>query len=188
MSASGKGWAAIARRIRVPLGFLLAVVYCWLARPRWWSLIAGACVVLPGVWLRAVASGHVQKNQKITSSGPYAYTRNPLYLGSIVIAVGFALAARSIWIVIVLITLFLLVYIPVIRAEEAYLQSQFPGYEDYARRVPRLLPRMRPAADLARGEAAFSRELYLKHREYNTLLGVTAMIVALIVKIIWFNQ
>ncbi|HTC93309.1 MAG TPA: isoprenylcysteine carboxylmethyltransferase family protein [Terriglobales bacterium] len=188
MSAGGKGWAAIARRIRVPLGFLLAIVYCWLARPRLWSLIAGACVVLPGVWLRAVASGHVQKNQKITSSGPYAYTRNPLYLGSIVIAVGFALAARSIWIVIVLATLFLLVYVPVIRSEEAYLRSQFPGYENYAQRVPRLLPRLRPATDLARGEAAFSRELYLKHREYNTLLGVAAMIVALIVKIIWFNQ
>jgi len=188
VSASGKGWATIARRIRVPLGFLLAIVYCWLARPRWWSLIAGACVVLPGVWLRAVASGHVQKNQKITSSGPYAYTRNPLYLGSIVIAVGFALAARSIWIIIVLVTLFLLVYVPVIRSEEAYLRSQFPDYEDYARRVPRLLPGLRPAADLAKGKTAFSRELYLKHCEYNTLLGVAAMIIALIIKIIWFNQ
>jgi len=186
VSASGKSWAAVARRIRVPLGFLLAVVYCWLARPRWWSLIAGACIVLPGVWLRAVASGHVQKNQKITSSGPYAHTRNPLYVGSIVIAVGFALAAQSVWIVIVLVTLFLLVYVPVIRSEEAYLRSQFPGYEDYAQRVPRLFPRLRPAP--AKGETAFSRELYLKHREYNTLLGVAAMIIALIVKIIWFNQ
>jgi protein-S-isoprenylcysteine O-methyltransferase Ste14 len=187
VSASGKGWAAIARRIRVPLGFVLAIVYWWLSRPRWWSLLAGACIVLPGIWLRAVASGHVQKNRQVTSSGPYAYTRNPLYLGSIIIAAGFALAARSWWIVLVLVMLFLLVYVPVIGSEEAFLRSQFPGYEDYARRVPRLLPRPHAASDPDKADAGFSRELYLKHREYNTLLGVAVMIIALIVKIVWFN-
>ncbi|PYX93915.1 MAG: isoprenylcysteine carboxylmethyltransferase family protein [Acidobacteria bacterium] len=188
VSAAAAGWPAIARRIRVPLGFVLAIVYWWLAHPRWWSLITGACIVLPGIWLRAVASGHVQKNQEVTTTGPYAHTRNPLYLGSIIMAAGFALAARSLWIVLVLVVLFLLIYVPVIRAEEMFLRSQFPGYEDYARQVPRLLPRLRPTPESSRADAVFSRELYLKHREYNSLLGAAAMIIALIVKIVWFNQ
>lgn len=184
------GWSTIARRIRVPLGFVLAIVYWWLAHPRWWSLIAGACIALPGIGLRALASGHVQKNREVTSTGPYAYTRNPLYLGSIIIAAGFAVAARSWWIVALLIILFVLIYVPVIRSEEAFLRSQFPGYEDYARRVPRLLPRFSSGADpdSPKANAGFSPQLYLKHREYNSLLGAAVMIGSLIVKIVWFNQ
>jgi len=184
------GWSAIARRIRVPLGFVLAIVYWCLAHPRWWSLVAGAGIVLPGIWLRALASGHVQKNREVTSTGPYAYTRNPLYLGSIIMAAGFAVAARSLWIVAVLVVLFLLIYVPVIRSEEAFLRSQFPDYEDYARRVPRLFPRLSKGSvsDSGKADAGFSRQLYLKHREYNSLLGAAVMIVSLIVKIVWFNQ
>jgi protein-S-isoprenylcysteine O-methyltransferase Ste14 len=181
-------WAMIARRIRVPLGFILAIAYWWLARPRWWSLAAGACIALVGIWLRALASGHVQKNRQVTTSGPYAYTRNPLYLGSIIIATGFALAARNLWVAAMLLVLFLVIYVPVIGGEEAFLRSQFPAYEDYARRVPRLLPRWRADAQPDKAEVVFSRELYLKHREYNSLLGAAGMIVALIVKIMWFNQ
>ena len=189
MSAAGAGrWPAIARRIRVPLGFVLAVAYWWLARPQWWSLVAGACIIVPGIWLRALASGHVQKNQEVTTTGPYAYTRNPLYLGSIVIAAGFALAGRSLWIVILLIVLFIVVYVPVIRAEETFLRSEFPAYEDYAQRVPRLVPRLRTDSALNRADVVFSRQLYLKHREYNSLLGAAAMIIALLIKIVWFNQ
>ena len=86
------------------------------------------------------------------------------------------------------VVLFLLIYVPVIRAEEMFLRSQFPGYVDYARQVPRLLPRLRPTPESSRADAVFSRELYLKHREYNSLLGAAAMIIALIVKIVWFNQ
>src|SRR5882672_9355171 len=91
------GWSQIARRIRVPLGFLFAVLYFWLARPSWQSLMAGAILVVPGLLIRALASGHVRKNESLATSGPYAYTRNPLYLGSLLIGVGFALAARSLW-------------------------------------------------------------------------------------------
>jgi protein-S-isoprenylcysteine O-methyltransferase Ste14 len=187
MSAVSRGWSTAARRIRVPLGFLLAIVYWWLARPRWWSLAAGACITLAGIWLRALASGHVQKNRQVTTSGPYAYTRNPLYLGSTIIAAGFALAARSWWIVGMLLVLFLLVYVPVIRGEEAFLRSEFPAYDDYARRVPRLIPRLESDSELDKSDAVFSRELYLRHREYNSLLGAAGMIIALIVKIMWFN-
>ncbi len=95
-------WSRVARRIRVPLGFIFAVVYVWLARPTKASLITGALVLLPGLVLRGFASGHVQKDKQLTTSGPYAYTRNPLYLGSLMLAAGFAIAARSWWIVAIM--------------------------------------------------------------------------------------
>ncbi len=81
-------WSRVARRIRVPLGFIFAVVYVWLAQPTRTSLIAGSLVLLPGLVLRGLASGHVQKDKQLTTSGPYAYTRNPLYLGSLMLAAG----------------------------------------------------------------------------------------------------
>src|ERR1035438_599870 len=92
---SAVSWGRIARRIRVPLGFLFAVFYFWRARPDWRSLALGGAVAAAGVFLRAMASGHVKKNEQLATSGPYAYCRNPLYLGSIIIAVGFAIAARD---------------------------------------------------------------------------------------------
>ena len=113
-------WSKIARRIRVPLGFIFAVLYFWLARPTWRSIILGAIVVVPGLLIRALASGHVRKNEALATSGPYAYTRNPLYLGSLLMGVGFAVAARSWWVGIVLVVMFLAIYMPVIRDEEAF--------------------------------------------------------------------
>src|SRR5664279_2027516 len=99
-------WNRIARRIRVPLGFLFAVFYFWRARPDWISLALGVAVAALGVFVRAMASGHVKKNEQLATSGPYAYCRNPLYLGSIIIAIGFAIAARDVWIAIGIIALF----------------------------------------------------------------------------------
>src|ERR1700692_742041 len=139
---AGDTWSRVARRIRVPLGFIFAVVYVWLARPTRTSLIAGALVLLPGLVLRGLASGHVQKDKQLTTSGPYAYTRNPLYLGSLMMAAGFAVAARNWWIVVIMLLMFGLIYIPVIAGEERYLRSTFPGYEEYSRHVPRMLPRL----------------------------------------------
>lgn len=187
MNPDAGRWPTLARRIRVPLGFLVAIGYWWLARPNWWSLAAGVCIATLGICLRGAASGRVKKAAEVTTGGPYAYTRNPLYLGSIIVATGFAAAARSVWIAVALVVIFLAVYIPVIRWEESYMRSQFPNYEDYARRVPRLLPRLTPAFAPEKGNA-FSRELYLKHREYNTLLGAALMIAALVIKIVWFNH
>src|SRR5437868_3145500 len=133
-------WGRIARRIRVPLGFAFAALYLWLARPTLLSIFIGALFALPGLLLRALASGHVRKNEELTTTGPYSYTRNPLYLGSIIIGIGFALAARSLWIWILLAMMFTAIYVPVIRSEEAFLRSKFPAFELYAQRVPRLLP------------------------------------------------
>lgn len=175
-------WSRIARRIRVPLGFGFAAIYIWLARPAWWSISLGAGISLLGVFIRALASGHVRKNEELTTTGPYGYTRNPLYLGSIIIAIGFAIAARSVWIGIVLVVLFLAIYLPVIRSEEEFLRAKFANFDEYVARVPRLFPRVVSASSQS---GSFSRELYLQHREYNALLGTVLMIGALIIKLVW---
>src|ERR1700757_3609659 len=113
-------WPKIARRIRVPLGFALAALYLWLARPTLRSILIGGALVIPGLLVRALASGHVQKNEQLATSGPYAYTRNPLYLGSLILALGFAIAARSAWIAAAMLVMFLAIYLPVIRGEENF--------------------------------------------------------------------
>ena len=174
-------WSRVARRIRVPLGFAFAVLYLWLARPTWRFLGMGSVLILLGLVIRALASGQVRKNEALATTGPYAYTRNPLYLGSLLIGIGFALAARSWWVGFVLVVMFFAIYIPVIRGEEKFLREKFPGFDEYARRVPRMIPRFAPAK--SDDEAAgFSTELYLKHREWNALLGSLLLAGALIVK------
>ncbi len=178
-------WGRIAKRIRVPLGFLFAAFYLVFARPRGWSLAAGSAVALAGVWIRAISSGHVKKNEELATSGPYAYTRNPLYFGSIVIAAGFALAALRWEIAVALVVLFAVIYIPVIRGEEQFLTQHFADYPEYCSRVPRLLPRLRAGGE---GRSNFSPELYRKHREYNALLGTLALIAALAMRMIWMAR
>jgi protein-S-isoprenylcysteine O-methyltransferase Ste14 len=177
-------WPGIARRIRVPLGFVFAVLYFWLARPTWRFIALGVVLIVAGLVIRALASGHVQKNEALAMSGPYAYTRNPLYLGSLIMGIGFALAARSWWIGIALVVMFLAIYLPVIRGEEEFLRAKFPEFEEYARRVPRMWPRITPAAPNEKPNDGFFLELYLKHREYNALLGALAMLAGLVTKML----
>ncbi|MGB7189330.1 MAG: isoprenylcysteine carboxylmethyltransferase family protein [Acidobacteriaceae bacterium] len=176
-------WSRVAKRIRVPLGFVFAAFFLWLARPSASFLAWSLLLVVPGLWLRGYASGYVKKNAEVTMTGPYAHTRNPLYLGSMLIAFGFALAARSVWIAVALAVLFALIYIPVIRAEEAFLRATFAGYDAYAARVPRLIPRARPAMAQTGEQGCFSSALYRKHREYNALIGAAAIYAALILKL-----
>jgi protein-S-isoprenylcysteine O-methyltransferase Ste14 len=174
-------WSRVARRIRVPLGFIFAVVYIWLARPTRTSLIAGALVLLPGLVLRGLASGHVQKDKQLTTSGPYAYTRNPLYLGSLMLAAGFAIAARSWWVFAVMLLMFAVIYVPVIAGEERYLRKTFAEYADYARHVPRILPRLTPYGGQ---HSAYSSARYWKHREYEASIGCAVVLAILVVKLI----
>ncbi len=176
-------WSKVARRIRVPMGFVVAALFLWLARPTWVSLAWSLSVVVPGVWLRGYASGYVKKNAELAQTGPYAYTRNPLYLGSMLIAFGFAGASRNAWIVVALAILFAVIYVPTIRSEEEFLRSHFPAFIEYARRVPRLLPRLTPAHTPSDNTGRFSRALYRKHREYNALMGATAIYAALALRI-----
>ena len=175
-------WSRVARRIRVPLGFVFAVGYLWLARPTVKAMAAGSVLVVLGLVIRAMASGHVKKNEELTTTGPYAYTRNPLYLGSLVLAAGFAVAARSWWIAGAMVVFFLAVYVPVIAGEEAFLRERFPEFAAYAKNVPRLLPRFKAYGG---GKGAFASDLYWKHREYNAELGAAAMMAALVVKMVW---
>jgi len=175
-------WSHVARRIRVPLGFAFALLYFWLARPTWHSIALGAVSIVPGLLVRALASGHVRKNEALATSGPYAYTRNPLYLGSLLIGIGFALAARSWWIGGLLVLMFFAIYLPVIRGEEKFLRGQFPEFDEYAQQVPRMLPRITPAR-VGDDPGRFSVELYLKHREWNALLGAIAIVGMLLFKI-----
>ena len=108
-------------RWRVRLGYPLAVAVLFFARPQPRSILYGALVGLVGLALRAWAAGYLHKQEVLTVTGPYAYTRNPLYLGSMLIAFGFALASRSIWIAVLLAALFAMIYIPVIQSEEVFL-------------------------------------------------------------------
>ncbi|HEV2578856.1 MAG TPA: isoprenylcysteine carboxylmethyltransferase family protein [Acidobacteriaceae bacterium] len=184
MATERRGWQKIARRARVPLGFVVAAVFLIFARPTWTTLVVGLVLVLPGLWLRGYAAGYVKKNAELTRTGPYAYTRNPLYLGSMSIAAGFAVAAGRWWLVVLLIAMFLAIYVPTILSEEEFLRGTFPQFEEYAQRVPRLLPRLTPArfADTERGMGRFSHERYRHHREYNASIGAAALYVALILR------
>jgi Phospholipid methyltransferase len=171
------------------LGFVVAAAFLWLAQPSFVGMAESLVLVLPGLWLRAYASGFVRKNSELTVTGPYAHTRNPLYLGSMLIAFGFAGAAGSWAIAIALLVLFAVIYGPTIQSEEAYLRSRFPQFEEYARAVPRLLPRLsaarlagdRPAGPQERGR--FSPALYWHHREYNSLMGAAAVYLALAIRL-----
>src|SRR5262249_52370617 len=142
-------WSKIARRIRVPLGFATAAVYIWLAWPSRLSIFLGSALALIGLAIRALASGHVRKNEVLTTTGPYAYTRNPLYFGSLALALGFIIASRSWWIALLVFVIFSVIYIPVIKSEEDFLRSKFPEFAEYQRNVPRLFPRLRPSVSSA---------------------------------------
>lgn len=179
-------WSRVARRIRVPLGFLFAVLYFWLARPTWRFIALGAISIVPGLLIRAAASGHVRKNEALATSGPYGYTRNPLYLGSLLIGIGFAVAARSWWVGVALAVMFFAIYVPVIRGEEKFLREKFPEFEEYTRRVPRMLPRIMPYRS-GDDSGGFSFDLYMKHREWNALLGAVVMMTALVVKMMFWR-
>jgi protein-S-isoprenylcysteine O-methyltransferase Ste14 len=185
------GWSRVATRLRVPLGFLFAAAYLWFARPTWITLFSGGGVVLAGLLVRAAASGHIRKNAQLATTGPYAYVRNPLYLGSILIAIGFIIAARNWWIGLGALAMFLFVYVPVIQAEEKYLRANLAGYDQYCDQVSRFWPRLTPyrGGDENSGTATFSRELYMRHREYNALIGsvvvMSVLILTMILRMMW---
>ena len=180
-------WQQIARRVRVPLGFLIAALYLfelWRRAPRPSAVGLSLILVLPGLWLRGYAAGYVKKNRELTQTGPYAHTRNPLYLGSILIAAGFAVALLSWPVAAMLTAMFLIIYVPVIASEERFLRSNFADFEAYCRRVPRLIPRITPAhppgAKTEVSAGKFSFALYLRHREYNASIGTASLYICLL--------
>jgi protein-S-isoprenylcysteine O-methyltransferase Ste14 len=165
-----KHYADVVQRLRVPLGFVLVGAFAWLAAPTPGSLVAGLPVALVGVAARAWAAGHLKKNTELAMSGPYAYVRNPLYVGTLTTALGLAIAARQIGLAVLFGLAFLLVYLPAIELEEQHLRKLFPGFDAYAERVPMIVPRIPPIPSTER----FQLSVYLRNREYEALGGFLA--------------
>jgi len=166
----------LTKALRMPLGFLLGALYLVFARPEPLPLVVGAAIALIGVFVRGWASGHIRKNAKLAVSGPYAYTRNPLYFGSFLIASGFAIAAHSSLLLLV-IAFFVLVYLPKIEAERLNILGRFPEeYPGYAANVPAFIPRRTAWADRPDAGEPFSFDLYMKHGEWKAGLVYVAAV------------
>jgi protein-S-isoprenylcysteine O-methyltransferase Ste14 len=175
----------ILQRIRVPLGFLFGIVFLVFAEPSATVLIIGGSIAVAGILIRAWASGHIRKNQNLAVSGPYAFTRNPLYLGSFILGVGFTIAAGVWWLGIAFAVLFLGIYLPVMRVEAVDLTKLFgTEYEEYARQVPLFFPR--PTAYQA-SAAKFDMSLYMRYREYRAALGLVFALLVLTLKTIFLR-
>ena len=172
----------LARRIRVPLGFLLAAGYLVVARPTFLTLVVGTAIAFAGLLVRAWAAGHIVKNDRLATTGPYAHTRNPLYFGSFLIAAGFAIAAH--WsLLLLVIAFFVLIYGPTIRDERTGIRARFPdAYEEWERNVPSFVPRATPwrAATATADPEGFDFNLYMRHGEWRAALGFAAVLAYLL--------
>lgn len=156
----------------MPLSFVCAVLFLLFARPRPVTLLAGVIVSVCGLLLRAWAAGHIRKNSALATSGPYAFTRNPLYLGNFLLGLGFTIGSGWWPLGILFGVLFLGIYLPVMRVESETLAQLFgESYQRYARGVPLFLPCVAPYRS---GEAKteFDGSLYMRYREYRAALGL----------------
>jgi protein-S-isoprenylcysteine O-methyltransferase Ste14 len=178
------------QRLRVPLGFLTAIIFLIFSRPSMRSLLVGLPIALCGVAIRAWASGHLRKNAQLAITGPYAHTRNPLYFGSFVLVIGCAIAGYNWGAGTLLLVFFLLVYWPVMQAEAEHMITLFAdAYREWAQNVPLFFPRLTPwqphapdSQSKARSVMAFDRSLYLRYREYRALIGVLIVFGILAIK------
>jgi protein-S-isoprenylcysteine O-methyltransferase Ste14 len=176
-----KPYADAVARLRVPAGFVMVAAFAWFPHPDLMSLAVGLPLSACGLALRAWAAGHLAKDQRLATSGPYSFTRNPLYLGTLITALGLAAAARSIGLALLFAVLFALVYLPAIELEEQHLAEIVAGYTEFAARVPLLIPGW-PAQF---GPDRFSAALYKRNREYQALLGWLIGAAWLIVRAVW---
>jgi protein-S-isoprenylcysteine O-methyltransferase Ste14 len=177
-----KPYADMVARLRVPSGFLIVAVFAWFSHPTALALEIGLPVSLFGLALRAWAAGCLAKDQQLATGGPYAYTRNPLYLGTLVVAAGLSIAANSVGLGVLFAAVFVLVYLPVIQNESEHLHTLFRDYAAYAAAVPLLLPRLTPHR--SQNPNPFRMALYLKNQEYNAGVGFTAGMLFLLWKLV----
>ena len=175
-----KRWAAFAARTRVATSLALGLGACWLAEPTTSSLTWGLPVALVGLAVRAWAAGHLRKNRQVAVSGPYAYVRNPLYIGSFVAAIGLGISANQPLLLVAIGAVFLLWFLPVVGEEESHLRKILPGYRDYEAKVPRFLPTLTARYD---SHDAFDPKLYLSNREHSALCGFVAFLAVLWLKL-----
>jgi protein-S-isoprenylcysteine O-methyltransferase Ste14 len=172
----------LIQRLRVPVGFITAILFVFLSRPTWRSLAVGVPIALCGALFRAWASGHLRKNAELAVNGPYAFTRNPLYFGSFVMASGCAVCGGSLWLGLWLMAFFLAVYLPVMQAEAAFMRRLFAGnYENWAANVPLFIPRVTPYRNGQR--QSFDPRQYMRHREYRAAIGLAIVIAVLSLKV-----
>lgn len=176
-----KPYADVVARLRVPTGFLLLVAFAWLSSPTVGSMSIGLPVSVLGLLLRGWATGHLAKNQHLATGGPYAYLRNPLYVGTLIVAAGIVIASASVWLAIIFALVFSLVYLPVIELEEQHLRKIFPDYEEYARHVHRLLPLSKWSGPIT---GRFRWSLYRRNEEYQALIGLSVAVAWLAAK--WY--
>jgi protein-S-isoprenylcysteine O-methyltransferase Ste14 len=177
-----KPYADAVARLRVPGGFAVVAAFAWFSRPTAASLAWGLPVSLLGLGLRAWAAGCLSKNRELATGGPYAHTRNPLYLGTLLVAAGLVLASRSMGLGTLFAAVFLLIYLPVIQLEEQHLRRLFAEYGAYAERVPALWPRLHPMP--GKNPNPFRFSLYLRNQEYNAAGGFAAGVVLLLWKVL----
>lgn len=171
-------------RWRVRLGYLLAIITLWLARPTPLSIAVGGLVGLVGLAIRAYAAGYLHKQAVLTTTGPYARTRNPLYFGSSILALGAVLAMHSWWAAALLSIYFALVYSLVMRREEMELRQQHgAAFDAYANSVPLFFPRLTAGPAPQGSSAGFSWQQYKKNHEYQAAVGFLLLLVGLLV--IW---
>jgi protein-S-isoprenylcysteine O-methyltransferase Ste14 len=157
----------------VPLGFVCAAIFLWLAKPTRTALLAGAIVSLLGLLIRAWAAGHIRKNAQLAISGPYAFTRNPLYFGSFLLGLGFTIASGQVVLALLFAALFVGIYLPVMRVEASTLAELFGNdYEVYKRSVPLFFPRVTPWHGVDFQPVKFDSSLYFRYREYRAALGL----------------
>lgn len=173
-----KAYADQVAKLRVHSGFLLVAAFLWMAAPNGTSLAIGLPLAMAGLALRAWAAGHLEKNMQLTTSGPFAYIRNPLYMGTLTTAAGFVVAARRWELALLFGAVFLLVYLPVVELEEQHLYTLFPDFGAYVARVPKLLPRpggvSHDGTRQALSKKRFRWSQYLHNREYEAGLGFLA--------------
>ena len=169
------------QRLRVPIGFAFGLLFLVFSKPSSNGLASGLLLAFLGLLLRAWAAGHLQKHEKLAVSGPYQWTRNPLYLGSFVLGMGFSVAAGRWWLPPLFLVLFLLVYLPVMRVEEAELRRCYgAAARDYLEQVSQFLPLHRPVP-CESGEM-FSWERYLRNREYRAVVGFVLLATFLVAR------
>lgn len=173
--------------VRTKSAWLIVVPFFLLAGPTSVSLAIGALVSAVGLVLRAWSAGTIHKGETLTTSGPYAFMRNPLYVGSFLIGAGLAVAGGSwLWLVLFL-GFFVALYGPTVAAEAARLTEQFGHrYVEYAAQVPAFIPRPKPF----RGggvRVAFEWSQYQRNREWEALAGAAAAFAVLWLKMVWFG-
>jgi protein-S-isoprenylcysteine O-methyltransferase Ste14 len=167
-------------RVRAGLPFLLALLV--VAHPRPASVVAGIAVCALGLLIRAWAAGHIKKEKELAVSGPYRYTRNPLYLGNFFLGLGVGIGTDSWAGLLIFAIYFLAFYPPVILEERDRMMRLFPiAYEDYRKKVPIFFPTLRPYP--AATGAQYSAAQYRKNREQRALIGAAVIWAALIARI-----